>query len=552
MAEVPLVAGRLINAWELAGARSSAAASRVRGSNLPIFASENLSEGSGINWRGVATAAGIGAITGGFLGFGGVAAARSTRMDIDSAYKRKYPGSSSDFDRSVRRRIDYNMDQLSVAAGNRTTTNRYVNKVKLRSGRIGRKLQKESEEFIQRWQRIYNFGNNSNSYPSTATEQTNPGITVATWATTQTETNSNTGRLMLSHVEDITGQDGWRLLPGYLFDLTCWCNTSNTYEPIPMQRLAFDNVGNARLVPCAQQGNLTTSANSYFSSEKCWVGESGPSGTGAPTSTEQKALLSWSDIRLAIYGAKQRCSKVHVEFIQFKEDKYSMNFHPDGELVSAMTQQDRNDVNLFWLNEFKRLTFNPLVVNTFLRNKALKVLRSETFCINADETTNEDPGPPVVHKQYFKRFNRLVNWAWNTGNLTLTANKEGMDDPDYQVTDQGQLNGYANPHARIYMYIRAEDFEPVTGPTSLYSAVSNDVQSSINVGSWSSAIADINAAATPANSSVCGYDWQTNIMSGTVTAALLPKFCVGAPELWASDKHVSFDIIVRNKWRIQT
>lgn len=561
MAEVPLVVGRVIN---LADRFGPGIVSRYRAGEFagrgPVqFASETLSEGSRINWRGIGYAIGAGAVTGGFLGASAIGFKRLLNQDrMIEPGTEQYPKRRRIDSDIVPRRINFDSmaDQLSVAAGNRTTSNRYVNKVKLKRGRIGRKLNKEHDEYVMRWQRIYKFGANDNSYPIDATEQSNVGTTIASWPTPQTPVNValNTGRLMLSHVEDITVSGvSWSLMPGYLFDITSWTNSATEYQPPPMHRLAFDNLGNFRVVTVSSQGGDFSNAG------VTWQPESGPSSTSLPYVEEQKALLSWTDIRLAMYGAKTRCSKIHVEFVQFNDKKYTVDMYPDGESVNNMSQIDRDDVNLFWLNEFKRLTFNPLVCNMFSRKKAIKVLRSETFCINAGDSTNEEVGPPCVHKQYFKRFNRLVNWKWITDNLTAQATKTNMDNPAYQISNDTQITNYANPKARVFMYIRCEDFEPVSGTKPLSISVNPNVTSiytALPVATYpaqADGIRDLETAVIDTatniidNKAVVGY---TPVHTGGTQTAYMPVLGTADP-LYASDRHVSFDIIVRNKWRVQ-
>lgn len=573
MAEVPLVAGRVINLAEryTPGIVQRYRAGEFAGRGGVQFAGETLSEGSRINWRGIGYAVGAGAVSGGLLGASSLGFKKL--MDIDSARSSlgKRPANLPEPLFSKRRK----MDQLMVAAGGRGTKNRYQNKQKLKSGRLGRKLQKESAEFIQRWQRIYPFGTNIQAYPQLSTEEENCGTNKSSWfgVSYATTLDKNTGRLMLSHVAPITSGESTKiqLLPGYLFDITTWNNTTDAGDkcPIPMKRLAVDNIGNFQFVQCAQQGADVDFTNLSGNDGQKWFGESGPAGVSLPNTPEQKAVLAWNDIRLNVYGAKKRCTKIHIEFIQFKDQKYGMQFHPDGKKLADMSLIDQQDVKLFWLNEFKRLTFNPLVVNTFIRSKAVKVLKSETFCVNSDENTNMDPGPPVVQKQYFKRYNRLVKWNWQTQNLTLDPvwntdkpEEGGMENPDFQVTDQAQMVGYAHPRARVYMYIRAEDFEHVAGTAPL----------SESKASFTTNIAPVIDPAPPGGDSYptlptkfydgvtektgnilgepVGYmPVVTNPTSNPVYTAYMPTY--DAANYTSADNHASFDIIVRNKWRTQ-
>lgn len=565
---------------------------------MAALAVAGLTTAAGIGFSNLQLAGLIGtgeAIAGAIATSGGLFAAgrliaKGIRGDIQhmedtASKKRGYRPDSDIDDRSVRRRLDF-MDQLPIVAGGLTTRNRYQNKQRLRSGRVGRKLQRETAEFIQRWQRIYNFGNSSDSdfgsYPSTVQQWENPGIDKASLVVGyagSVDLNKNTGRLMLSHTSPVnvatSGEAvNWQFMPGYLFDVTSWRNGAMGNYFAPMKRIAFDENGRVRFINVAQQADPSSNTNSFKSTDIGWNAESGPTGNGFPDEHEQRSLLAWSDIRMCFYAAKKRCSKVHIEFVQFKDPKYTLDFYPDGENILNLSAEDQRDVEMFWINEFKRLTFNPLTVNTFIRNKAIKVLKHESFCINADDANNQDPMPPAVQKSYFKRFNRLCKWNWNTGGLTINPayvlggvgkpEIGGLENPDYQQTADDQILQYLNPNARIYMYIRAEDFEPVVGTATM----------SVRLGS--STRGNIGATVDPAppggvvypqmpsstfdgttetvgglpNATITGFVPMNQSVGNNHYNSYMPTF--SASDRFASDDHVSFDIIVRNKWRIQT
>lgn len=372
---------------------------------------------------------------------------------------------------------DTQMAPVTEIAGDVSQINRVKVKRKLKSGRLGRKLANLHEEFIQRWQRIYPYGINTIAYPvgEAFPEERNPGVVnYNAWPATPTLYGQNTGRLALSHVAGLAGN--YMFLPGYLFDITCWRNEADTYNPVPMKRFAIDNNNNFHWTPVGQ-----IYENGAFHIDRAnWGPESGPSGTGNPTSTEQTAILKWTDIRLGFYGNRTGCVKISIEMVQFKDAKYTYDFHPDGESLAAMSQLDRYDVNEFWANEFKRVTFNPMVVNTTNRKEAITVLYHDSFCINADNLNDGDSrSQPCVMKEIFKRFNRKVSWNWNkqAPNFDIKwvgENAGGMENPAFYKNDQGQLLGYANPKARIYLYIKAECFNPRGHDKQMFEAPLNE------------------------------------------------------------------------------
>lgn len=257
-------------------------------------------------------------------------------------------------------------------------------------------------------------------------------------------------------------------------------------------------------------------------------------------------------MRFCFYGARQHPTRIIMELVQFKDEKYTMDFHNDGQDFASLSADDKADVRGFWLEECKKLVYHPLDVQNFKREKAIQCLYRESFQIAPDDTTNADVCPPNVVKKIFKRWNRLVNWDWQTPPVTtdtgVEANKNELETPAFQVGVQSNLKNYADPKARIYLYIRAEDMDPVSSTEKL-STPAGTATYTAAVGTAAGAL-----PAQPANTTVVGYDYNVVSYSNTVPANQLygytPRLAVNEAK-WSTTTTPSFDIILRNKWVLQ-
>lgn len=453
-------------------------------------------------------------------------------------------------DPSKRIRAEPAMDR--VVAGNSSVKQRASTKRKLKSGRVGRKLQKQTDEVLLRWQRIYNYGQNTTAYPADVTQATG---------------DESGGRIQLSHFTTGSPDTQVNVLPVYLWDLTSW-KTENIDGTVPTEprvccRLQFNgsNQPSWRSVFTQYQTHELV-GNSSWQLERSNLEDS----HGFPRPQERKALLKWSDMRFCFYGARQHPTRIVMELIQFNDSKYSMDFHAGGEAFTNQNVVDQQDVRAFWLEECKKLVYHPLDVQNFQRQKAIKSLYRESFQIAPDDTTNADVCPPNVVKRIFKRFNRLVNWDWETPPVTddtgVEANKNELETPAFQVGYQTNLKPFADPRARIYLYIRAEDMDPVPSNAPLHKPA---VPAGVPVIGDTLTLSGNTAAAlvtkiessvdnpTPTGTYICGYDFQNYFGSSDHVAMRVPKYCAtpAVPAEWSTTTTPSFDIVIRQKWSLQ-
>lgn len=363
-----------------------------------------------------------------------------------------------------------------LAAGTVQQITRTGRSFRGRSGRLKGKSLQLFQNYIQRFQRVYPFGPNLTAFPDTglATHASNPG-----WNFIAGTTNAvNTGRLMLNHVNgvdfgSVEPNIGY-LLPLYLVDITCVNNSNPSLTaPFVCKRLGVNSAGDYVWNP------VVTQSQGHDNFDYSWLFEKAHTFSGGMLHTEDKGILKWSDIKLQFYSATSDCTNVHVDFVQFLDGKYQMDFHPDGERFADMTPDDKDDVQMCYTNLLKKLIYNPIDTQMGAVKKGVRFMKSDSFCLegnanNADSIIGVSARAPCTIRKYFKRWNRLCNFNWVAPvpgvNLVpgVGGVASGLETPQYQVSlDTNSKRNYLHPNARIFMMIRGEDFDPQVGSTSL-------------------------------------------------------------------------------------
>lgn len=375
------------------------------------------------------------------------------------------------------------------AAGNAFAFTRTERKHKLRSGRLRKKNLQLYNDYILRWSRVYPFSVNSHAYPVASAgvieeQQYNPGYDFTSSAVRA----ANTGRLMLNHVNgcDFSGEtyeDTGYMLPYYMVDLTCWRN-QHVPDCIPVRRLAVSKLaaGSFFWVPVATQSGST-----HQNGGLTWNVEQGIGISTELASDEDKAILKWSDIRLNLYASRFTCSKVYVEFVQFKDPNYLLGFHQSDPPYLQLTADEQKKVHQFWVNEVKKHIYNPIDVQMGAnRSEVIKLMSKDYFCLDpaSNEVFNQSAmsfnvdqpcALPCTTRTYFKRFNRLCNFDWEgpISNVVTVPGTDGsiegvtggLETPAFQTSTyltDGQRS-FVHPKARVYMIIRADDYSPCSG-----------------------------------------------------------------------------------------
>lgn len=258
--------------------------------------------------------------------------------------------------------------------------------------------------------------------------------------------------------------------PVYIFDLTsCKLNAQGTpLAAKPMYRLISDSTGAFNWDPVnGLEPNGTTATEE-------WIAEAGR-GNSAVNNTPNMGLnsmLSWSDIRLTLYGATKQSTRFNVSFIQFTDEVYHPNAFRQAPTPGATTTPLATDVqgrfNAAMEELVKPLVFHPMHSAGNATN-VFRILQNRSFVVQPDTQTNEAKAAPNVCLKHFKRMNRICKWNWETSDskVTSTSTEVKLDPAAAPGLDSnaafnqffgGQKKPYVHPNARVYMMITAQAY----------------------------------------------------------------------------------------------
>lgn len=185
----------------------------------------------------------------------------------------------------------------------------------------------------------------------------------------------------------------------------------------------------------------------------------------------RRTLQDWVQAKLLCYGSAKMVTEYAIEFIQLKEDWLHPDFVNVGDPV--LSGEDYNAASMaFWQHYVKNFVAHPIATDSPLKRNMYKVLKSIRFTLQPRLSTETDAN--VGHcKQIniFNHLNRLCKYDWAESGLD-NAIQVGTN---YAI-NQGNLQCYVHPKARIYLTIRA------LNPTGIgAAAVSTDYTPSYDI-----------------------------------------------------------------------
>lgn len=270
-----------------------------------------------------------------------------------------------------------------------------------------------------------------------------------------TRFNQGRGAEWLAQTTDTT--NAVRTLPLVMWDLTGTVNHvdgSILKAPAAFQ-LAKSTVASTdgNIVWRPVSGLTMDGANSITT----WDVEKVEHGVNAPASYPgASSVLEWASIELELWGQQQHHTKWTIEVCQFNED-----VTPDINLPATSTG---GPYEMYWDSMIKSYAYSPLYsgsINGFNSPKR-KVLRRYNVDIDPTSTTESNADPHVkTFKMYFK-FNRRCNYDWSkSGGNGQTIGQAGNQFDDIDAPTEIQANQLTvHPNARIYLMLRATDFNP--------------------------------------------------------------------------------------------
>lgn len=269
-----------------------------------------------------------------------------------------------------------------------------------------------------------------------------------------TRFNQGRGAEWLSQTTDATNNQ--RTLPLVWWDLTASVNhqAGNIVKPGAMYQLAKSTAvgtdGNIVWRPVSglfADGSATTTS---------WEVEKTEHGiTNASSYPGASSVLQWASIELELWGQQQYHTKWTVELCQFNED-----VHPD---INVGVANTGGPYEMYWDSLIKGYAYSPLYSGSIhgFKGKKRKVLRRYNVDIDPTSTTETNADPHCKTFRLFFKFNRRCNYDWVKagGNGQTIAEFDDIDGPtDIQAN---QLT--VHPNARIYLMLRATDYNPKAG-----------------------------------------------------------------------------------------
>lgn len=207
----------------------------------------------------------------------------------------------------------------------------------------------------------------------------------------------NSGNYWLSHFGP--GDLSVRTFPVYVFNLTNVYN--DALVPTPFYRLQQSGAGTFNFNWSIMSGQTSSGG----SSTSLLVQES-PGTSISTTQPGARSFLDWVRIRLNVYGATSRPSRVKISIVQFFDD----DMQPEKNAITG-TQKH----NQFWQSRIKPLISNPIAGNNSVVRGAMKVLFCKVVDIDPTMTTESDPDPHMRTLDIFQRMNMLLNFQGDRG-----------------------------------------------------------------------------------------------------------------------------------------
>jgi len=245
---------------------------------------------------------------------------------------------------------------------------------------------------------------------------------------------------------------GVRALPLYLFDLTAVNNQSGSslLRPSPMLQLRQDPTGAMAFTPIAGLGPDGTSFTEFLVAE-----QSTTIGTGTSAQVPHpytKSVLESASIKMNCWGAKSKATKYTISVVRFTDDDLVPTHGTYADDLAAATNK-RTD---YFQSIVKPLTFNPISSTGGAFNRRVKVIKTMSFIVEPNSTTDGDTDPQVKVVSWQLKFNKLLDFVEKSATLTSTINTN--DEADYAPQNGQQIKAQVKPTSRMYLMVRASNY----------------------------------------------------------------------------------------------
>lgn len=243
-----------------------------------------------------------------------------------------------------------------------------------------------------------------------------------------------------------------RALPLYLFDICAVNNyqSGTLLRPTPFLQLQQDTSGSMAFAPIGCVGPDGAATTTFLVAENSTTTGAG-TGLTAPAPYSKSVLESVS-VRMNCWGATSKATKYTISVVRFTDDDLVPTHGTYAADLAAATNK-RTDL---FQSIIKPLTFNPIASTGGAFNRRMKVIKTMSFTVEPNPTTDGDSDPQVKVVSWQLKLNKLLNFVEKSDTLTTIADTN--DQADYAPNNGQQIKAQVQPVSRMYLMIRASNY----------------------------------------------------------------------------------------------
>lgn len=238
---------------------------------------------------------------------------------------------------------------------------------------------------------------------------------------------------------------GVRYLPLYMFDLTSvYENPTGTNSNPFLQLCQSSTTGVMAFTP---KDNGATGAG------LTWFVEKSPTSATDPPDPFSKSFLKAVSIKLNCWGAKTKAAQYTIQLVKFLDDELVPS-HGTYTADLALGTAKRSD---FYQNLIKTLTYNPIAQTGGTYRGRMKVLKSETFTLQPNDTSDGDTDPNVKTVSMYVAMNRIISYQESAA--VLPTDTQLNENASFAQLNSAQFKPQTRPKARVYLMIRCSNYK---------------------------------------------------------------------------------------------
>lgn len=250
--------------------------------------------------------------------------------------------------------------------------------------------------------------------------------------------------------KQISGDATFDFLPIYMYDLTACNNVVNgvytSAQPFYRAKCA--------VADGSIQWDYVNGLTDSGATGNTLLNEKLQSTSSLTTMPHEKSRLLYSDVRLNLYGARNKAIKWVIQVVKILDD--ALDPIPTNAPSSASAPYQWQTKNSFYQGLLKPMTFNPLALTGAEQvSRRMKILKTYSTVIQPTSTTESDVNPHCKILKWFMRWERDLNYEQRGAILTTGATF--LNEADF-AGQTNQVSPYVKPENKIFLLIRASDY----------------------------------------------------------------------------------------------